>query len=126
MFPGIEALEFRNHLGRFNIRGTMALNATRKLSGGQKSRVAFAILTWTLPHIVVLDEPTNHLDIETIDALIDALKHYQGGVVIVSHDVHFVRHTCEELYVVKDKSVERFRGDINDYKKAALSKVTAK
>ncbi|OQR97276.1 ATP-binding cassette protein [Thraustotheca clavata] len=120
MFPGHEIDEFRNHLGRFNLSGELAMKPTRKLSGGQKSRVGFAILTWRLPHVVVLDEPTNHLDIETIDALIEALRGYKGGVVVVSHDQHFVNSICDELWVVGDQKVSKFRGSMADYKKAIL------
>ncbi|KDO35361.1 hypothetical protein SPRG_00210 [Saprolegnia parasitica CBS 223.65] len=120
MFPGHEIDEFRNHLGRFNLSGELAMKPCRKLSGGQKSRVGFAILTWRLPHVVVLDEPTNHLDIETIDALIDALRGYKGGVVIVSHDQHFVNSICDELWVVGNTKVSKFGGSMADYKKAIL------
>ncbi|RHY87192.1 hypothetical protein DYB26_008765, partial [Aphanomyces astaci] len=121
LFPGHEPDEFRTHLGRFNLSGELAMKPTRKLSGGQKSRVGFAVLTWRLPHVVVLDEPTNHLDIETIDALIDALRNYKGGVVIVSHDQHFVNSICTELWVVGDRKVTRFQGSMAEYKKAILN-----
>ena len=66
-------------------------------------------------------EPTNHLDIETIDALIDALKGFKGGVVVVSHDQHFVNSICSELWVVQDASVVKFQGTIGQYKKLILS-----
>ncbi|KAJ0412114.1 hypothetical protein ATCC90586_004034 [Pythium insidiosum] len=122
LYPGIESDLFRTHLGRFNLSGELAIKPTRTLSGGQKSRVGFAIMTWRLPHIVVLDEPTNHLDMETIDALIDALKNFKGGVVVVSHDQHFVNSVCEELWVVGDEKVERFRGSIDEYKTRVLKK----
>lgn len=122
LFPGVESDEFRRHLGRFNLSGELAIKPTRTLSGGQKSRVGFAIMTWRLPHIVVLDEPTNHLDMETIDALINALRDYKGGVVIVSHDQHFVSSVCEELWVVGNGAVSRFRGSMNDYKTKVLGK----
>ncbi|KAL4117547.1 hypothetical protein PRIC2_011538 [Phytophthora ramorum] len=122
MFPGHEPDEFRSHLGRFNLSGELAIKPTRTLSGGQKSRVGFAIMTWRLPHVVVLDEPTNHLDMETIDALIDALREYKGGVVIVSHDQHFVTSVCEELWVVGDEKVARFRGTMSQYKDHVLVK----
>lgn len=69
---------------------------------------------------MVLDEPTNHLDMETIDALIDALREYKGGVVIVSHDQHFVTSVCEELWVVGDQKVARFRGSMSEYKNQVL------
>jgi ATP-binding cassette subfamily F protein 3 len=120
MFPGHEPDEFRSHLGRFNLSGELAIKPTRTLSGGQKSRVGFAVMTWRLPHVVVLDEPTNHLDMETIDALIDALREYRGGVVIVSHDEHFVKSVCEELWVVGDEKVARFRGTMSEYKHHVL------
>ncbi|KAG3149142.1 ABC transporter F family member 3 [Phytophthora idaei] len=122
LFPGHESDEFRSHLGRFNLSGELAIKPTRTLSGGQKSRVGFALMTWRLPHVVVLDEPTNHLDMETIDALIDALREYKGGVVIVSHDQHFVQSVCEELWVVGDQKVARFRGTMGEYKKRVLTK----
>ncbi|KAJ8578299.1 hypothetical protein ON010_g900 [Phytophthora cinnamomi] len=122
MFPGHEPDEFRSHLGRFNLSGELAIKPTRTLSGGQKSRVGFALMTWRLPHVVVLDEPTNHLDMETIDALIDALREYKGGVVIVSHDQHFVTSVCEELWVVGDQKVARFRGTMGEYKNRVLAK----
>lgn len=119
-FPGHESDEFRTHLGRFNLSGELAIKPTRTLSGGQKSRVGFALMTWRLPHIVVLDEPTNHLDMETIDALIDALREFKGGVVIVSHDQHFVTSVCQELWVVSDKKVSRFDGTMDEYKARVL------
>ncbi|DBA04377.1 TPA: hypothetical protein N0F65_002139 [Lagenidium giganteum] len=122
LYPGHESDEFRNHLGRFNLSGELAMKATRTLSGGQKSRVGFAIMTWRLPHILVLDEPTNHLDMETIDALIDALRDFKGGVVIVSHDQHFVTSVCDELWVVVDQKVARFRGNMAEYKSQVLGK----
>ncbi|POM60922.1 ABCF/EF-3b transporter-like protein [Phytophthora palmivora] len=122
MFQGHEPDEFRSHLGRFNLSGELAIKPTRTLSGGQKSRVGFALMTWRLPHVVVLDEPTNHLDMETIDALIDALREYKGGVVIVSHDQHFVTSVCEELWVVGDQKVARYRGTMSEYKNHVLTK----
>ncbi|TDH67403.1 hypothetical protein CCR75_000407 [Bremia lactucae] len=119
-FPGHEPEEFRSHLGRFNLSGELAIKPTRTLSGGQKSRVGFALMTWRLPHVVVLDEPTNHLDMETIDALIHALHEYKGGVVIVSHDQHFVQSVCHELWVVGDQKVSRFQGTMSEYKNRVL------
>lgn len=88
------------------------------LSGGQKSRVAFAAMAWKHPHLLILDEPTNHLDIETIEALTDALAAYKGGLIVVSHDQYFVQRTCRELWVLEDKKVFRFDGDFPAYKKA--------
>ena len=87
------------------------------LSGGQKSRVAFACLSLTNPHILVLDEPSNHLDMEAMDALSDALLNFQGGVLMVSHDVTMIQNVCKSLWVCENGTVEQFPGDVNAYKK---------
>ena len=94
------------------------------MSGGQKSRVALAMITWREPHIIVMDEPTNHLDMETIDALIKALNSYQGGVILVSHDVHFVGSIVNELYVVGEGTVSRFDGTVAQYKDTVVKSIT--
>ena len=120
-----EHLKFRRHLGCFGVSGAMALRPCRQLSGGQKSRVALSIITWKLPHIVIMDEPTNHLDMETIDALIGATQNFQGGMIVVSHDVHFLGSICKELWVVGDGKIERFEGSVEDYKKQVVKSVTA-
>jgi ATP-binding cassette subfamily F protein 3 len=88
------------------------------LSGGQKSRVAFAMITWLQPHILLLDEPTNHLDFDAINALISALNAFEGGIVVVSHDQHFLSNVCDSIYVVNNKRVKRFEGDIEDYRRS--------
>ena len=121
-----EHLKFRRHLGAFGVSGAMALRPVRQMSGGQKSRVALAMITWKEPHIIVMDEPTNHLDMETIEALIKALNAYQGGVILVSHDVHFVGSIVNELYVVADCSVQRFDGTVADYKQTVVKSITGK
>jgi ATP-binding cassette subfamily F protein 3 len=90
------------------------------LSGGQKSRVVFAQITWERPHILLLDEPTNHLDFDSINSLILALNSYEGGIVVVSHDEYFLKRVCDVLYVVNHKKVKCFKGDINAYKKFVL------
>ena len=87
------------------------------LSGGQKSRVAFACLSLTNPHILVLDEPSNHLDIEAMDALSSALRSFEGGVLMVSHDVTMLQTVCSSLWVCDHGTVEQFPGDVNAYKK---------
>ena len=87
------------------------------LSGGQKSRVAFACLSLTNPHILVLDEPSNHLDIEAMDALSLALRNFQGGVLMVSHDVTMLQTVCNSLWVCDHGTVEKFPGDVKAYKK---------
>merc|ERR1712165_640505 len=99
-FPGMSDQEARNVLGRFGIHGETALRRIITLSGGQKSRVALAIVTYSQPHLVYLDEPTNHLDMETIDALVEAIKHFEGAVVIVSHDQYFLSQLATEFWSV--------------------------
>jgi ATP-binding cassette subfamily F protein 3 len=93
-----EDLVYRKHLGRFGVSGDLATRPCRRLSGGQKSRVAIAMLTWNVPHIMVFDEPTNHLDLETTEALIKALETFGGGVLVVTHDQHFISSVCKELW----------------------------
>lgn len=120
MFPGKTDEEYRRHLGAFGITGTTGLQKMGLLSGGQKSRVAFACLSLKSPHILVLDEPSNHLDIEAMDALADALKNFQGGVLMVSHDVTILGSVCNKLWVCDNGTVEAFNGDIKAYKKRIL------
>lgn len=124
-YPGRTDEEYRRQLGAFGITGTTGLQKMGLLSGGQKSRVAFACLALTNPHILVLDEPSNHLDIEAMDALADALKNFGGGVVIVSHDVTLLQSVCSSLWVCDNGTVEQFPGDINQYKKRITSQADA-
>lgn len=86
------------------------------LSGGQKSRVAFAALCLNNPHILVLDEPSNHLDTAGLDALVDALKSFNGGVLMVSHDISVINSVCNEIWVSEGGKVQRFDGTIFDYR----------
>ncbi|KAL9598233.1 MAG: hypothetical protein Q9219_004653 [cf. Caloplaca sp. 3 TL-2023] len=116
-YPGKPDEEYRRHLGAFGITGTTGLQKMSLLSGGQKSRVAFACLAITNPHILVLDEPSNHLDIEAMDALSGALKGFGGGVLMVSHDVTMLQSVCTSLWVCDGGSVERFDGDVGAYKR---------
>merc|ERR1719223_1194916 len=80
------------------------------------SRIAFAWLAKKNPHILLLDEPTNHLDIESIDALAEAINHFDGGMVLVSHDMRLISQVAQEVWNVEDGGVNVFRGDIGDYK----------
>lgn len=116
-YPGKQDEEYRRHLGAFGITGMTGLQKMELLSGGQKSRVAFACLSLTNPHILVLDEPSNHLDIEAMDALSSALRAFQGGVLMVSHDVTMLQTVCSSLWVCDGGTVEKFPGDVKAYKK---------
>ncbi|KAL4813048.1 P-loop containing nucleoside triphosphate hydrolase protein [Aspergillus spinulosporus] len=116
-YPGKTDEEYRRHLGAFGITGMTGLQRMELLSGGQKSRVAFACLSLTNPHILVLDEPSNHLDIEGMDALSEALQKFKGGVVMVSHDVTMLRNVCTSLWVCDKGTVQKFDGTVDAYKK---------
>jgi ATP-binding cassette subfamily F protein 3 len=107
----------RTHLASFGITGNLALRPNYLLSGGQKSRVALASIVFQNPHIMLMDEPTNHLDIDAVNALALALNSYNGGLVIVSHDQHFVESVCNQIYVVKDKKCTYFKGTFLEYKR---------
>jgi ATP-binding cassette subfamily F protein 3 len=120
-FPGQTDEEYRRHLGAFGITGMTGLQKMELLSGGQKSRVAFACLSAARPHILVLDEPSNHLDIEAMDALSDALQRFQGGVLMVSHDVTMLQKVCTSLWVCDGGTVEHFDGTVNDYKRRIMA-----
>eukprot|EP01087_Luapelamoeba_hula_P000956 TRINITY_DN1071_c0_g1_i1.p1 TRINITY_DN1071_c0_g1~~TRINITY_DN1071_c0_g1_i1.p1 ORF type:complete len:729 (+),score=122.78 TRINITY_DN1071_c0_g1_i1:250-2187(+) len=123
-FPGSDPQVYRAHLGRYGLSGDLALQPTHTLSGGQKSRVAFAIMGWLKPHFLILDEPTNHLDVETVDVLAMALNSFTGGLVMVSHDERLITNVCNELWVVNDGLVYPHSGDFASYKKTILSKFT--
>lgn len=123
-YPGKTFEEYRNLLGSFHISGTLGIRPLKNLSGGQKSRVAFACLSLANPHILVLDEPSNHLDIAGLDALADALNQFEGGILMVSHDVTTIKKVCNEIWVCEDQKVERFSGTIDDYKKHILKRAT--
>lgn len=120
-FPGKTDEEYRRHLGSFGISGSLSLQKMQLLSGGQKSRVAFASLCLNKPHVLILDEPSNHLDTSGIDALSDALNKFEGGVLMVSHDVNVIDTVCKEIWVSEKGSVSKFNGNIYDYKKYILS-----
>ncbi|KAF8446446.1 P-loop containing nucleoside triphosphate hydrolase protein [Boletus edulis BED1] len=122
-FPGKTEQEYRGHLGNFQISGMTGLQSIGTLSGGQKSRVAFAALSLMNPHILLLDEPTNHLDIEGLDALMAALNSWNGGVIIISHDERFITNVGRELWVCADGTVTKFKGDVQAYKSLIVSNI---
>jgi ATP-binding cassette subfamily F protein 3 len=124
-YPGRSDEEYRRQLGAFGITGTTGLQKMEVLSGGQKSRVAFACLALTNPHILVLDEPSNHLDIEAMDALAEALREFAGGVLMVSHDVTMLQTVCTSLWVCDGGTVEKFDGDVQMYKKRITAQADA-
>ncbi|MES1914607.1 MAG: hypothetical protein MHM6MM_006657 [Cercozoa sp. M6MM] len=110
----------RRVLGRFGIKGERQTQQIRYLSGGEKSRVAFCALTWKAPNFLIMDEPTNHLDIQTVDSLIEAVSEYPGGVLIISHDQHFLQRVANEYWAVTPERIRRYR-KFAGAKKFALS-----
>lgn len=105
----------RNFLGSFGFIGERALETIEHFSGGEKARLALAIVAWQKPNLLLLDEPTNHLDLEVRQALNDALSAFDGAIVVVSHDRHLLRNTLDEFWLVADGKVAAFEGDLDDY-----------
>ena len=114
-FPGKHEEEYRRNLGAFGIGGPLGVQNIGTLSGGQKSRVVFAMMNMLNPHVLILDEPTNHLDMDSINALVQAVSVFQGGVIVVSHDQKFIKATCKEIWTCSNGLVKRFNGEIEDY-----------
>jgi len=104
------------------LTGKLALQPIYSLSGGQKSRVSLSYITYNKPHILILDEPTNHLDLDTVQALIQALSTFEGGLLVVSHDEHLISAVCDELWILDGHKVTQSDGDFEQYKKALQSK----
>jgi ATP-binding cassette subfamily F protein 3 len=108
--------ELRSFLGGFNFPGEMAIGGIANFSGGEKARLALAMIVWQRPNLLLLDEPTNHLDLETREALTVALAQFEGTLVLVSHDRHLLRATTEQFLIVADGRLEPFDGDLDDYR----------
>ncbi len=114
--PQTREQELRDFLGGFDFRGDMAQAPCGPFSGGEKSRLALALLIWQRPNLLLLDEPTNHLDMEMRHALNLALQEFDGGVVLVSHDRSLLRATCDRFLLVADGGAPAFDGDLDDYR----------
>ena len=114
--PSVATLTLRSFLGRFGLAGDSEDRPVASFSGGEKSRLALALLAWQKPHLLLLDEPTNHLDLDMRDALTLALEEYTGAVVLVSHDRSLIRAITEELWLIADSNASLFDGDLDDYK----------
>jgi len=115
-------VDLRKHLGSFGFSQERADTQIGNLSGGEKARLLFALMTSEKPHILLLDEPTNHLDVQSRQALIQAINSFAGAVVIVSHDPHVIELTADRLWLVADGRVTDYDGDMDDYRKLLLSK----
>ncbi|MCX7198873.1 MAG: ATP-binding cassette domain-containing protein [Proteobacteria bacterium] len=108
--------ELRAFLGRFDFSGDMAVSKIAPFSGGEKARLALAMIVFRRPNLLLLDEPTNHLDLEMRESLTMALAQFDGTLILVSHDRHLLRSTADEFILVADGKVEPFNGDLDDYR----------
>ncbi len=124
--PDAREQALRNFLGGFNFPGEMALGPITHFSGGEKARLALALIVWQRPNLLLLDEPTNHLDLETREALTVALAQFEGTLVLVSHDRHLLRATTDQLLIVRDGGLQPFDGDLDDYRDWLLGRSTQK
>ncbi|KKD58619.1 ABC transporter ATP-binding protein [Grimontia sp. AD028] len=113
--PEATEQQLRDYLGSFGFHGDKALDVIAPFSGGEKARLVLALIVWQKPNLLLLDEPTNHLDLDMRAALTMALQSFEGAMVIVSHDRYLLRATTDDLYLVHDRKVEPFNGDLNDY-----------
>jgi ATP-binding cassette subfamily F protein 3 len=114
--PQARDQELRNFLGGFDFSGDMAVSPVTGFSGGERARLALALVVWQRPNLLLLDEPTNHLDLEMREALALALQEYEGAMILVSHDRHLLRTATDTLTLVAGGRVESFDGDLDDYR----------
>ncbi|MFU8764762.1 MAG: ATP-binding cassette domain-containing protein, partial [Haliea sp.] len=119
--PEAREQEVLNFLGGFNFRGDFATKPIAPFSGGEKARLALALVVWQRPNLLVLDEPTNHLDLDMRNAMEMALQGYEGALILVSHDRHLLRNTADELLLVHDGRVEEYEDDLKAYEKWILA-----
>jgi ATP-binding cassette subfamily F protein 3 len=124
--PKTREQDLRDFIGGFNFHGDQATEPVGPMSGGEKSRLALALIVWLRPNLLLLDEPTNHLDLEMRHALTLGLQDYEGALVLVSHDRSLLRATADELWLVDEGRVAEFDGDLEDYAKRLRTKDLAR
>lgn len=112
--------EIRNFLGGFDFRNDRVTETIEHFSGGEKSRLALALVVWQKPNLLLMDEPTNHLDLEMCHSLTVGLQEFSGAMIVVSHDRHLLSNTVDQFLLVKDGKLDYFDGDLNDYEKLLL------
>lgn len=117
---GVHEMKVRALLGQFGFNKGKADTKVGALSGGEKARLLFCLMSYDAPHIMLLDEPTNHLDMDAREALVQALNNYTGAVILVSHDPHLVECVAEQLWLVADGKCTSFDGDLDDYRKLVI------
>ena len=115
----------RAQLGRFGFSGDKAITLVGRLSGGERARLALALITRDAPHLLILDEPTNHLDVDSREALVQALNGYDGAVIIVSHDRHMIELTADRLVLVDNGGAAEYPGSVDDYIDFVLGRAPA-
>ncbi|MEO6264580.1 MAG: ABC-F family ATP-binding cassette domain-containing protein [Luteimonas sp.] len=113
--PDSPAQAFRDFLGKWNFPGERAFESIDSFSGGERARLALALIAWRQPNVLLLDEPTNHLDLDMREALAEALSDFDGAIVMVSHDRHLIGLVCETFWRVANGKVEAFDGDLDEY-----------
>jgi ATP-binding cassette subfamily F protein 3 len=114
--------ELRDFLGGFDFSGDDALRPAGTMSGGERARLALALIVWQRPNLLLLDEPTNHLDLDMREALAVALNEFEGAMVLVSHDRHLLATAVDELHLVADGRVTPYAGDLDDYRNWLLER----
>lgn len=124
--PQAREQDLRNFLGGFLFSGDMATSPVAPFSGGEKARLALALIVWQRPNLLLLDEPTNHLDLETREALTDALAQFEGTLILVSHDRHLLRATADRFMIVSNGTLTPFDGDLEDYRNQLYQARSAK
>ena len=123
--PEVREQEIRNFLGGFHFVGDMALQAIEPFSGGEKARLALAMIVWQKPNLLLLDEPTNHLDLDMRHALTLALQSFQGALIVVSHDRSLLEATTDQFLLIHQGRLNEFDGDLNDYRLWRLAQENA-
>ena len=126
MAPLLNEQKLRAHLGRFGFEQDKALTKAGSLSGGEKARLLFALMSREAPHLLILDEPTNHLDVDARQALIQAIGAYEGAVLLISHDPHLIELCADRLWLVSGGTVRSFDGDLDDYREQLFAERRAR
>jgi ATP-binding cassette subfamily F protein 3 len=120
LMPNATEQKLRAHLGRFGFAQERSGTRIGDMSGGEKARLLFALMSREAPHILLLDEPTNHLDVDSRQALVQAINDYPGAVILITHDPHLISLTADRLWLVKDGAAKPFEGDLDDYRRLLL------
>ena len=120
LMPEANETKVRSHLSLFGLEGIKATTKIERLSGGEKARLLFAVITHSAPNLLILDEPTNHLDVDAREALIEALNNYTGAVILITHDLSLIETVCDRLWLVQNKTCTPYLEDIETYQKNLL------